>query len=81
MMEQPSERKISDSERVLNVGPSMQIRVPEGWTTGEVEPERRLGAEIVRAKRAERGGSKGSAREMCPTRPCSKNVNGRTCSP
>lgn len=47
MMEQPRERKMSDSERVLNVGPSMQIRVPEEWTTGEVVPERRLGAEIV----------------------------------
>lgn len=80
MMEQPRERKMSDSERVLNVGPSMQIRVPEGWTTGEVGPERRLGAESVRFRSVERGGSKGSAREMCPTRPRSKNVKGRTYS-
>jgi len=81
MIEQPKERNMSDSERVLKVGPSMQISVPERWTTGEVAPERRLGAESVRFRRAERGGSKGSARETCPTRPCSKNVKGRTCSP
>ena len=81
MMVQPRERKMSDSERVLKVGPSMQIRVPEGWTMGEVAPERISGAESVRCRRAERGGSKGSARETCPTRPRSKTVKGRTCSP
>lgn len=78
MMEQPRERKMRDSERVLKVGPSMQMRVPDGCTIGEVGPERSLGTDRVWFKRAERGGSKGSARDTCPTRPPSKKVKGRT---
>ena len=79
MQLRPRERKRSDSARVLNCGPSMQITVPEGCVVVVGGPRRRPGVVVrVCRRRARRGGSKGWAMGMWPTVPDSKKVQGRT---
>lgn len=84
------ERYRRDSERVLNWGPSMQMRVEDAWRVGaglavngvvcegEGTGMRMPEGERARWRREERCGSKGEAMEMWPTMPFSKNVQGRT---